>query len=140
MRLCVAVRPFIAVRYLHLYSTSIYLILLIESNISFCHSQLSLLILRIYFSSFLLAFSLCIFLLFLFLFFLCIIRLLKRIIVTVNYCGDQSHGYDIFKPHMSSSGTLGTGGGGGGGDGMARTVSQNGMSSSNTDRFSNSLS
>ena len=69
--------------------------------------------------------------------------------VMLNHCdgGDQSHGYDIFKPHMSSSGTLGTGGGGGGGgvgggvggDGMARTASQNGMSSSNTERLSNCL-
>ena len=65
----------------------------------------------------------------------------------VNHCDGvhQSHGYDIFKPHMSSSGTLGTGGGGGGGgvgggDGMARTVSQNGMSSSNTERLPKSIS
>ena len=48
---------------------------------------------------------------------------------------------------MSSSGTLGTGGGGGGGgggvgggDGMARTVSQNGMSTSSTERFESTLS
>ena len=64
----------------------------------------------------------------------------------------QSLGYDIFKPHMSSSSTLGSGGGGGGGGGgsvgggggvgggsvggggnsMPRSVSQNGFLSSSS--------